>query len=87
VFAAGAYEGKADMNGKSEWVKRGECIRITTRRRVSSSYTKEKERDRERERGRERYGGARSEKREAQAERVQRQVNRGAAGMACLQIV
>lgn len=30
VFAAGAYEGKADMNGKSEWMNQGECIRVTT---------------------------------------------------------
>lgn len=30
VFAVGAYEGKTDMNGKSEWVNQGECIRITT---------------------------------------------------------
>lgn len=29
VFAVGAYEGKTDMNGKSEWMNQDECIRIT----------------------------------------------------------
>lgn len=50
VFAAfGAYEGKADMNGKSEWVNQGECIRITTA--TGFFMVGEKEREREEEVG------------------------------------
>lgn len=71
------------MNGKSEWVNQGECIRITTRRRVSSLCTERKEGEKQKDVDEAR----RKRQTDGEAERVQRQVNRGTAGMACLQIV
>lgn len=58
VFAVGAYEGKTVMNGTSEWMNQGECIRIRRRRRVSSrAEGREEQEQNESKREREREAG------------------------------